>query len=248
MATQHGVADISRIAAEALTSNQFHLVKLNSAGKIVAVSATTDQPYGVLQDEPADTKPGAVKRYGASKVVAGAVIAAGARVYATAAGRVTSTPVLGSYPVGKALQEATADGAIIEVELDLQGSPVPAVVFNFPVTLSLADNGNVAKFVPGFAGRLVSMEATVTTITSDSSGKQAILNPDIAGTNVTGGVLTIDTDVVAADPDTLGKRIAATAITALNTFGATDEITIEAANTTPFTVGAACVTVVALMA
>lgn len=246
MANSNGTKNVSCTAGESLASKQYYVVKLSAARTVVGVSAATDAPYGINQHEAASGGVTSVQRYGISKAVAGAAIAAGAEVYALASGKLTSVPVLGSYAIGKAVDAASGDGSIFSVELDIAPHPVPVVAFSIPVVLSTADNANVAKFVPGFAGRFVSIESTVTTVTANTTGNQAILNLDIAGTNVTGGVVTIDVDVPAADPDTLGKRIAGTAITAGNVFTASQEVTLEAANTSAFTSGVVLVTVLAI--
>lgn len=248
MATSNGTEPISLIAGESLASKQFLLCKLSAARTVIGLAAATDRPYGVIQDEAASGGATGIQRYGVSKVVAGVAISAGDRLYPLSTGKVTNVPFAGAYCVGKALDAASGDGAYISAELDLSPVAVAPVPFQFRVILATADNANVAKFVPGFVGRFVSIESTVETPTSDTTGKQAVLSLDIAGANVTGGVVTIDTDVTAADPDTLGKRIAGTAITAANTFGATDEVTIEAANITPFTSGVVTVTVLAIPA
>ncbi len=88
--------------------------------------------------------------------------------------------------------------------------------------------------MPGYAFKLLSLEFVTTTLGTGTSASQ-VLNLEIGSTNVTGGALTI----LLADTDTLGKKTAATAITAANTGTSTDTLSIEvAAGGTAFTAGA----------
>lgn len=100
------------------------------------------------------------------------------------------------------------------------------------MTTSAADL--VTNYVPGYAFELLSLEFITTTIGTGTSASQ-VLNLEIGTTNVTGGVLTL----LLADTNTLGKKTAATAITAANTGTATDTLSVEvAAGGTVFTAGA----------
>ncbi len=111
--------------------------------------------------------------------------------------------------------------------------------FTISIPLALASMTTAAadlmtNWVPGFAGKLVKLEFVTTTLGTGASASQ-VINLEIGSTNVTGGVLTL----LLADTTPLGKVTAATAITALNEFTATDTISIEvAASGTVFTAGA----------
>lgn len=100
------------------------------------------------------------------------------------------------------------------------------------MTTSAADL--MTAYTPGYAFELLSLEFVTTTLGTGASASQ-VLNLEIGTTNVTGGVLTL----LLADTDTLGKKTAATAITAANTGTAASTISIEvAASGTVFTAGA----------
>lgn len=100
------------------------------------------------------------------------------------------------------------------------------------MTTSAADL--ITAYTPGYAFELLSLEFVTTTLGTGASASQ-VLNLEIGTTNVTGGVLTL----LLADTDTLGKKTAATAITAANTGSASATISLEvAASGTVFTAGA----------
>ena len=100
------------------------------------------------------------------------------------------------------------------------------------MTTSAADL--MTTYTPGYAFELLSLEFITTTL-GTGSGASQVLNLEIGTTNVTGGALTL----ALADTDTLGKKKAATAITAANVGTASDAISIEvAAGGTVFTAGA----------
>jgi hypothetical protein len=42
----------TRVAGADLSALQYHFVKLNAAGNVVPITAVTDTPYGVLQNDP----------------------------------------------------------------------------------------------------------------------------------------------------------------------------------------------------
>lgn len=232
-----------------LASYAFHLVKIDSSGDVGPFAANTDVPFAANEGVQATIGEGTTLRDdGIVKLTAGAAIAAGARVYPTATGRITSTPFLGAYPVGTALEAASADGSQIAVKLfvGLGRQMVSPVVHTCSVPLATADNVTVARFVPGFAGRIVKLSSFTKVVSADAGGKTASLQPTIGGTNVTGGVLAYDSGAGATDPDTLGKRIDASAVTAANTFTATDEVALVAADVTPFTAGEVTITITML--
>lgn len=92
----------------------------------------------------------------------------------------------------------------------------------------------ITNYTPGFKGKILSVSFATTTLGTGASASQ-VLNLEIGTTNLTGGVLTL----LLADTDTLGKLTAATAVTAANSFSASDTISVEvAASGTVFTAGA----------
>lgn len=109
---------------------------------------------------------------------------------------------------------------------------------SFPVTLAnISGAGDVVtNYTPGFAGKIVKMDFVVGTPVTTGS-KAVDLNAEIGSTNLTGGVVALTS--AAATP--LGKIIAGSAITANNSFGPTDTISIEAANVTAFAEGSGAI-------
>ena len=104
---------ITRTAEGALAA---HLLVTNgtTAGTQVKLCTAALRPLGTVYDAAADTEPVTVELLmGASTrlVIASKAIAAGVRVYATAAGKVTDAVVAGAYLVGETLTSAAADGA-----------------------------------------------------------------------------------------------------------------------------------------
>jgi hypothetical protein len=99
------------------------------------------------------------------------------------------------------------------------------------MTTSAADL--MTNYVPGYAFELLSLEFVTTKLGTGTSASQ-VINAEIGTTNVTGGALTL----LLADTDTLGKKKAATAITAANIGTAADTLSFEVANAgTVFTAG-----------
>lgn len=68
---------ITRVAGADLSALQYTFVKQNSAGAVVAVSAATDIPIGVLQNTPISGQEAAIVVVGGTKLVAGATVTNG---------------------------------------------------------------------------------------------------------------------------------------------------------------------------
>jgi hypothetical protein len=117
----------------------------------------------------------------------------------------------------------------------------------FPVTLSELDNvAIVTNYIPGFAGTIEKASFVTKVPTTDNSSNTFTITPSIVGVgNVTGGVITVATASAGTDPDTVGKVIDGTAITAAKTFTASQGITLTVNNTSvPFTDGTGTVILV----
>lgn len=116
------------------------------------------------------------------------------------------------------------------------------VTLTFPISLAAMTTAAadlMTNYVPGYAFELLSVEFVTTVLGTGASASQ-VLNLEIGTTNVTGGALTL----LLADADTLGKKKAATAITAANIGTAADTLSIEVAGSgTVFTAGAGVVLV-----
>jgi len=105
---------------------------------------------------------------------------------------------------------------------------------SIPIELStIADGDIVTTFTPGFNGRIIDADF-ITTVVAPTASKVSTLNFEIGTTNVTGGTIALTT--VACN--TLGKIVAAAAITAGAAFKSSDTVSVEAASTTTFVEGA----------
>jgi hypothetical protein len=117
---QAGVS-VSFKAGEDLSSAQFKFVKLDSSGEVVACTAVTDIPIGVLQNTPTDGQIAQVAVSGGTKVKAGGTaapndlinVSASATAVKLTAGSTGST----SYVVGRFLADAAA-GATVSAVID----------------------------------------------------------------------------------------------------------------------------------
>lgn len=98
---------LTREAAADLSTKQFTFVKLNSSGQAAAVSGTTDDPIGVLQNDPsAAGRAAEIMVAGVSEVIAGGALTPGNIVSTDASGRaVAVTPGTDTtrYSVGRVL-------------------------------------------------------------------------------------------------------------------------------------------------
>ena len=116
------------------------------------------------------------------------------------------------------------------------GVGVYDLVLPAPANLSTLSTGGVdvaTGIVLGHKFKVLSYEF-ITTLAGTGASASLVFNLEIGTTNLTGGVLTLD----LADTDTIGKREAATAITAANTGTSTDALSLEvAAGGTAFTAG-----------
>ena len=106
----------------------------------------------------------------------------------------------------------------------------------FEIDLDAVANGDILTgFVPGFKGKIISVDAYVVIAVSTANDKSTF-NLEIDGVNVTGGAVTPDS-TSASNCDTLGQKVAGSAVTGANAFGKASLIDIEAASTTDFAEG-----------
>ena len=104
------------VAGEDLSSKQYTFVKLNSSGQAIAVTAATDVPIGVLQNNPASGAEASVVIVGGTKLVASAsATLPSLMVGTTSAGKgvVLATTDTTKYALGSYLQAPGADGNIV---------------------------------------------------------------------------------------------------------------------------------------
>ena len=103
----------------------------------------------------------------------------------------------------------------------------------------LANGDILTNWTSGFAGT-IHKASFVVTDPATTAAKAAALNLEIGSTNVTGGVVSL----TSANCTPLGAVVDGTAITAANTFGASDTISVEASGVTAFVEGAGVLLVV----
>lgn len=124
MATKQATQSLTLKAAADLSTKQHFFVKVTAAQSVNLCSAITDVAIGVLNNKPdAANKAAEVDVSGTTKVVAGAAIAAGARVAPMASGK-AQTAASTQVPRGIALDAAAADGDVIEIFLIDGGVPL----------------------------------------------------------------------------------------------------------------------------
>lgn len=103
---------ITLVAGGDLSTLKFRVVRLNSSGEVVAMSAITDIPYGILQNAPAAGEPASVIPLGAghSKVALGATLSPGDRISSGATGLILGAAST-AYPIGT-LIDGGANGEV----------------------------------------------------------------------------------------------------------------------------------------
>lgn len=136
MAYETAGTDITLIAAADQSTSQYRAIKVDTAEK-GAVAGAGEFAIGVLQNKPAAGEAATVRVAGVTKMVAGAAVAAGARVAPDAAGKAktavaatvntsdagaASDAVTASHVLGIALEAAAADGDIISVLITHSGA------------------------------------------------------------------------------------------------------------------------------
>ena len=163
-----------------------------------------------------------------------AVTDVGKPVYASDDGTFSLTQGASSY-IGVVEKYVTTNTASVAFEATPAGAVANKIygTWSFRVDLAEITDGDVVTgFTPGHAGTIEKFEFVVVDPVSTGS-KLSTLNLEIGTVNTTGGLLAL----TSANCTPLGKIVAATAITAANTFGATDTISVEAATTTAFAEG-----------
>lgn len=234
----------SFLAAADLSEKRYYAVKLDSAGKIVLAGAG-ESSIGILQRGEGTGKVCPVMMLGISYAILGAAVATpGTNLTPDAAGKLVTA---GGSDVVIAFNLIAGDtGDIIPVCLvtrtssGITGLSKSYMTYSFPVELKNLDNGNVVTdFVPGFAGKIKKIDL-ITHTPATTASKTATLTGKIETTAVTGGQI----DLTTVGCNTMGKVVAGSAITAANSFTATQKISIVAADTaTPFIEGTGTVIV-----
>ena len=107
---------VTREAAADLSTKQFHFVKLDSNGRVAAIAAATDRPFGILQNKPSALGIAAeIMVTGWSQIYCSANMAKGDMVGTSATGRAVAI-VAGTdttkYNLGTMVDDGDADGEV----------------------------------------------------------------------------------------------------------------------------------------
>lgn len=116
----HEIYDRSLKAAADLSAKQFYAVKITAKDTVNLCSAVTDIGYGILQDKPKTGEAGRVRRLGSSKAVVdgnAAAITIGDKLGPNTSGKLVKVTTADRPVMATALEAASADGSIIEVDL-----------------------------------------------------------------------------------------------------------------------------------
>lgn len=123
MATENRLLDVSFVAAEDLSSDQYRVVVLTSTG-VRRPNSATEQPIGILQNKPASGNPASVRLIGCggiSKIQASVALAINDRValeYVSAADAGKAQVAVNTqYPVGIITEAADAEDDLASVLL-----------------------------------------------------------------------------------------------------------------------------------
>lgn len=117
MAKQYDGQDVTFLAGEDLSAKRYYIVKMSANGAVVACSAATDVPVGILQTGAPSGKEVLVRVIGHSKVVAGDGLSAGNVISTTNAGKAQAITVgtdTTRYILGIVTHGAGADGNVAE--------------------------------------------------------------------------------------------------------------------------------------
>lgn len=97
-----------------LSSSQFKFVKVNSSGEAVAIAANTDQPVGVLQNNPTSGGAASIMVSGVTKVQGDADLAKAAAIGTSADGQAAAYTAADTtkYIVGIVLDDNAAAGGL----------------------------------------------------------------------------------------------------------------------------------------
>lgn len=233
MAIEMPVHQLSLTANADLSAKQYHAVKIDASGKMVAAGAG-ENAIGILQEKTPNTQVGAVMVLGVSKAFYGGAVTAGANLTPDAAGKLVTAG--GGDAVTAIALESGGAGELHSVELVTRTSTGVQTqsVLSIPVDLSTLVTGDIiTNYIPGINGAIVSIAALVTAVTTDVDA-DADISITIGATPVTGGLVTLSD----ANVTPLGNVIAGTAITADNAFTNLDTITVSATVTNAFSDGA----------
>ncbi len=138
----------------------------------------------------------------------------------------------GDICLGRAMEAVVGDAETV-IGIDLDTSATTSLITYSVISAFIDDLSNIANadeiihdFVPGFVGYIVRMWFVTGATPASTASKDIDLQTyvdDGSETNTTGGLMTM----LTANVDAQGEVLLATAITALNTFSATDAIGVK---------------------
>lgn len=131
MAREYEGIDITMLAAEDLSSYQYHFITQASDTTVQLMNAAGDAPLGVLQNAPASGQPAVVRISGVSKLKANAAIAVGTQVKAefvgvTDCGKADAADTEGDIARGLVIQASGAEDDLCAALLIYNEQSVPA--------------------------------------------------------------------------------------------------------------------------
>lgn len=236
MSVEQLVHSLSLPVAADYSAKQFYAMALNGSRQAVLASAQGQKCIGILQDDPdAANRVGRVAVLGISKCIYGGTVDENDPLTTDSSGKLIKATAENEHVVGLCLR-AGVSSDIGEVFLGHHAASLPTGrVIAIPITLAnITGAGDVlTTWTPGFAGKITKVAFAVTTAVT-TAAKAATLNLEIGTTNVTGGEVAL----TSANCTPLGAVVAGAAVTAANTFTASDTISIEAASVTAFSEGA----------
>lgn len=104
-----------------LSARQFYAVKLDSSGDVVLCSAVTDQPIGILQNNPKSGMEAHVMAVGISKVSSDAALAINDRIGTSSDGQLVAKTIgtdITHYVIGRVLIASTAANGIATATIE----------------------------------------------------------------------------------------------------------------------------------
>lgn len=219
-----------------LSAKQFYVVKIDTAhdDQVVLCNTAGEAAFGILQNTPTAGTVAQVRPDGVSKGVYGGTVTRGDKLTVNASGQLVTAH--GSDRVIALAIESGSSSDIHAVKL-VVGAPFAdhaPMYLEFVIDLASITGNNevVADFTPGFAGR-ISAEDFIVDVPVTTGGKLATLTCAISETAPTGAGVALTSAL--ATP--MGAKIQGGTITALNTFGATDTISVDASGVTAFSEG-----------
>lgn len=120
MAIEYLNQDVTMTAGEDLSAKQFHFVKVSADHTVVACTALTDIPFGVLQNDPVSGEGATVRIGGVSKISSDEAIAVGSLLGTSADGQAVVADPDGAseaYYVAQAISASTGAGGIVSAKV-----------------------------------------------------------------------------------------------------------------------------------